>query len=72
MTQFPEKHFGKMRVKVLLESFAQRVTFFVLAGAFLSKLVSIGAKGAIKKILGFISQKWISQISAEGTFCVMV
>ena len=45
-------------------NFNQKIAFFV--ARFTSKLVYIGAKDAFRKILGSVSQKWISQNSTKG------
>ena len=55
------KKWGKRATKIVsrfFESFDQKIAFF--RRALTSKLVYIGVKGALRKILGSGSQKWMS------------
>ena len=49
-----------------LKTLTKKIAFFGTLPP--SKLAYIGAQGAFRKILGSVSQKWISQISTEGGF----
>ena len=61
------KNSQKSRLWELFEKFWQKIAFFWRALP--SKLVYIGAKGAFRKILGSVGQKWISEkVSKRGPF----
>ena len=59
------KNSQKSRFWALFEKFWQNIAFFFDARS-PSKLVYIGAKSALRKILGSVGQKWISEKVSKG------